>query len=105
MPTTAYFTSAPHDAEVLFVVGSQGEHTILPLEVKGYLSTAQLEGLADDVKAAVQSPSPVEDLDAYMADFQARVVNPPAPAPMTPAEKLASVGLTVDELKALLNHG
>ena len=109
MTVTAYFTAVPEQADYLFVVGDQGEHILLPLQAKGDLSTMQLGGFGADVQAAVQSPSPVEDLEAYMADFQTRVVdpalNPPAPAPMTPAEKLASVCLTVDELKALLNHG
>jgi hypothetical protein len=29
---------------------------------------------------------------------------PPAPAPLTPAERLAAVGLSVEELRALLAH-
>jgi len=40
-----------------------------------------------------------EEADALIAEKQASI---PVPTPLTPAEKLASVGLTVDELKALL---
>jgi len=40
-----------------------------------------------------------EEANALIAEKQASI---PAPTPLTPAEKLASVGLTVDELKALL---
>jgi hypothetical protein len=40
-----------------------------------------------------------EEADALIAEKQASIL---APTPLTPTEKLASVGLTVDELKALL---
>ena len=107
MTVTAYLASHnPADCSHLFVVGAAGEHIILPLQEKGDLTTVQLGGFGADVQAAAASPHPVEDLEAYMADFQTRVVdpalNPPAPAPVTPAEKLAAAGLSVDELRGLL---
>lgn len=46
----------------------------------------------------------VEAIQAWLAEGNTPnpYVPPPEPAPLTPAEKLAAAGLSVDELKSLL---
>lgn len=46
-----------------------------------------------------KTPITQEEADAIIQENQESM---PQPAPLTPAEKLASVGLTVDDLKELL---
>lgn len=46
-----------------------------------------------------KTPITQEEADIIISEAQAKL---PIPQPLTPAEKLASVGLSVDELKSLL---
>jgi len=58
----------------------------------------ELDGSQDNLigdKTAITQ----EEADILIAEQQASI---PSPTPLTPSEKLASVGLTVNELKELL---
>ena len=62
------------------------------------------DGLAR-VSFLVDAEGPYQDeYKAWLAEGNAPnpYVPPPEPAPLTPAEKLAAAGLSVDELKSLL---
>jgi hypothetical protein len=65
------------------------ENTVFGYEIDG----------SQDHLIGDKTPITKEEADVII---QAKQASMPQPAPLTPAEKLASVGLTVDDLKELL---
>ena len=63
-----------------------------------FLDSAEFEYLLPADCVAITD----EEAQAIQAEIEA---NQPAPVELTPAEKLANTGLTVDELKVLLGIG
>ena len=91
---TAYWSSADHTS--IAILGGDSCHWVY-LPVADDLDSLP-DGLPPEQKAAAHAPLDHTELETVLAKLR----DAPQSAPPTPAEKLASVGLTVDELKALL---
>ena len=79
-------------------IDDAGMFYAIPLQTPGDPSTHNYSGDAA-LEAALLTPKPYSEFQVLLAELQKP---PPPPAPMTPTEKLAKAGLTVEELKALL---
>ena len=80
----------------IVVVGDDNRPNTLMLPVAGDPSSLG-DHVPADLREAAQTPQSPEAWAAYLA-----ALPQPVPVVLTPTEKLANAGLTVDELKGLL---